>query len=63
MNVVKRDGRTEEFDANKIHEVLFWATKDIKGVSVSDIEINAKLQVFDGIKSVNIHQLLIQEIN
>ena len=60
MNVVKRDGRTEEFDANKIHEVLFWATKDIKGVSVSDIEINAKLQVFDGIKSVNIHQLLIQ---
>ena len=60
MNVVKRDGRTEEFDANKIHEVLFWATKDIKGVSVSDIEINAKLQLFDGIKSSNIHQLIIQ---
>jgi len=60
MNVVKRDGRTEEFDANKIHEVLFWATKDIKGVSVSDIEINAKLQLFDGIKSDRIHQLIIQ---
>jgi len=60
MNVLKRDGRTEEFDANKIHEVLFWATKDIKGVSVSEIEINAKLQLFDGIKSESIHQLLIQ---
>ena len=46
MNVVKRDGRTEEFDANKIHEVLFWATKDIKGVSVSDIEINANNLIY-----------------
>lgn len=60
MNVLKRDGRTEEFDANKIHEVLFWATKDIKGVSVSEIEINAKLQLFDGIESKSIHELLIQ---
>ena len=60
MNVKKRDGRLEEFNIDKIHDVLFWATKDIKGVNVSDIEINAKLQVFDGIQSSKIHEVLIQ---
>lgn len=59
MKVKKRDGRLEDFNIEKIHEVLFWATRDIKGVNVSDIEINAQLQLHDGIESTKIHEVLI----
>ena len=59
MKVKKRDERLEDFNIEKIHDVLFWSTKDIKGVNVSDIEINAKLQVYDGIESTKIHEVLI----
>ena len=60
MNIVKRDGRTEKFDIEKIHDVLFWATQGIKGVNVSDIEIKIGLQLTDGMESKTVHQILIQ---
>ncbi|MAF24119.1 ribonucleotide-diphosphate reductase subunit alpha, partial [bacterium] len=60
MNITKRDNRVEEFDTEKIHEVLFWATEDIKGATVSDIEIKVAPQFYDGITSKEIHQVLIQ---
>ena len=59
MKVKKRDGGQEEFNIEKIHAVLFWATKDIKGVNVSDIEINTQLQLHDGIETTKIHEVLI----
>ena len=59
MIVKKRDGREEEFDNEKIHDVLFWATDHIKGVTVSDIEIKVAPQFFDGITSDRIHEILI----
>ena len=59
MKVKKRDGRLEGFNIEKIHDVLFWATRDIKGVNVSDIEINTQLQLHDGIESTKIHEVLI----
>lgn len=59
IKVLKRDGSLEDFDAEKIHEVLFWAIKDIKGVSVSDIAINAKLQIYNEIPTSDIHKLII----
>lgn len=59
MKVKKRDGRSEDFNIEKIHDVLFWATKDIKGVNVSDIEINTSLQIFDDIETTKIHEVLI----
>ena len=37
MVVIKRDKREENFDIEKIHDVLFWAIEGIKGVNVSDI--------------------------
>lgn len=58
--VKKRNGKTEKFDINKIHKVLFWATEGIKGVSVSDIEVNAQLQITDGINTSQIHKVLIE---
>jgi ribonucleoside-diphosphate reductase alpha chain len=58
--VVKRDGRRELLDYEKINKVLEWATEDISGVSASDVAMNAKLQIFDGISSIDIHRVLIQ---
>jgi ribonucleoside-diphosphate reductase alpha chain len=58
--VVKRDSRRELLDYEKINKVLEWATEDISSVSASDVAMNAKLQIFDGISSIDIHRVLIQ---
>jgi ribonucleoside-diphosphate reductase alpha chain len=58
--VVKRDDRRELLDYEKINKVLIWATEDITNVSASDVAMNAKLQIFDGISSFDIHRVLIQ---
>ena len=60
INVTKRDGRTEPFDLEKVHRVLEWATADISGVSISEIELRANIQLYDGIKAYDIHELLIK---
>lgn len=57
--VTKRDGSKEAINIEKIHKVLEWASTGIKGVSVSDIEANARLQFYDGITTREIHQVLI----
>jgi ribonucleoside-diphosphate reductase alpha chain len=58
--VSKRNGKKEQYDCEKIHKVLFWATQGLKGVSVSDIEVNAHLQISDEISTSAIHKVLIQ---
>lgn len=58
--VSKRNGKKEPYDCEKIHKVLFWATQGLKGVSVSDIEVNAHLQISDEITTSAIHKVLIQ---
>jgi ribonucleoside-diphosphate reductase alpha chain len=63
MQVSKRDGKKEDFLVEKIHKVVMWATKDINGVSFSDIEMNANLSLYDGISSVEIHKILIKSAN
>ena len=55
----KRGGNREPIDFEKIHKVLFWATEDLDGVSVSDIEMNAHLHLYDGIKTDDIHKVLV----
>lgn len=60
ITVVKRDGAGEHFDVNKIHKVLEWATDGINGVSVSEIEMKSNIQIYEGIKTDNIHELLIR---
>lgn len=60
FSVTKRNGNIEPFDLNKIHKVLEWATEDISGVSISEIEIRADLQLYDKIPSMEIHELLIK---
>ncbi len=60
INVIKRDGSKVPLDLNKIHNVLEWACEGFNNVSVSDIEIASKLQLYDGIKTDSIHTTLIK---
>ena len=59
INVVKRNGQTEEFNPNKIHKVIEWAINGYSGVSVSEIEINAQIKFVDGITTNEVHGALI----
>ena len=40
--VKKRNGSSEKFDIEKINKVIKWAIDGLSGVSLTDIEINAK---------------------
>lgn len=60
IRVVKRDGSREFFDVNKIHKVLEWATTDVNGVSISEIELKSNIQIHDGMDTDSIHELLIK---
>lgn len=56
--VLKRNGKKEPLNFQKIHKVLEWATEGLSNVSYSTIEIKAKLQFNDGIKTSQIHDIL-----
>ena len=60
MHVVKRDGTPQDFDLEKIHKVLEWATDGISGVSISEIELKSNIQLYDKIPAYDIHELLIK---
>ncbi len=60
IKVTKRDGKQEAIDMEKIHRVVHWASQDLNGVSVSQVEINAQLAFFDGIKTEDIHETIIK---
>ena len=60
INVTKRDGTIQPFDLEKVHKVLEWAVEDISGVSMSEIELKANIQLYDKIAAYDIHELLIK---
>lgn len=60
INVTKRDGSIQAFDLEKVHKVLEWAVEDISGVSMSEIELKANIQLYDKIPAYDIHELLIK---
>jgi len=60
MNVKKRNNTTEKFDIEKINKVINWAIDGYSGVSLTDIEINAKININDGVHTKEIHSLLIE---
>ena len=63
MNIKKRSGVLEPFQIDKIHRVLEWATEGIEDVSISDIEMNAQLNITEGISTKDIHDILIKSAN
>ncbi len=60
LQVTKRNGELEQIDLDKIHKVITWAAKGLNNVSVSQVEIKAHIQFYDGIKTEDIHETLIK---
>lgn len=58
IEVQKRNGSSEPFNAEKIHRVIENACADITGVSVSDIVMGARLTFFNGMTTSEIHRAL-----
>ena len=63
IKVLKRNGKLEDLDINKIHFVVEEACEGLAGVSASQIEINANLQFYDGITSKDIQNVLVRSAN
>lgn len=60
MKVIKRNGRTEELDVSKIKKCTFDAVRDLEGVNLSELELDAKIQFRDGISTEEIQKTLIK---
>jgi len=60
LSVTKRGGRDEALDLEKMHKVVFWAVKDITGVSASEIEMKSHIQFYPGITTSDIQETLIK---
>ena len=58
--ITKRDGRLEPIDIDKIHRVVTWAATGLKDVSVSEVELKANIQFYNGIRTDDIHCTLIK---
>lgn len=59
INVTKRSGEKEELDLDKIHRELEWAADGLD-CSMSEIEMRANLQFYDGVKTEDIQDILIK---
>lgn len=59
IKVTKRSGELELLSLEKIHRVLLWAAEGLN-VSVSEVELKARLQFMQGVKTSDIHKTLIK---
>ena len=60
IKVVKRSGRIEPIDLDKMHIMVGEACKDLAGVSASQVEIQSGIQFYDGISTEEIQEILIR---
>ncbi|EAR07415.1 class 1a ribonucleoside-diphosphate reductase subunit alpha [Reinekea blandensis] len=60
LQIKKRDGRLEPIQLEKIHRVLQWASEGLKKVSVSEVELKARIQFYDGMSTTEIHEMLVR---
>ena len=59
ISVIKRSGKSEPLDINKLHVMVEAACEGLAGVSVSQVEMNSQIQFFDGITTEQIQQILV----
>ena len=59
MQVTKRNGTLEAISIGKITKVIDWAAEGLE-VSVSQVELGAQIQFFDGMKTSDIHATLVK---
>ena len=60
IKVVKRDGRVESLDLDKMHKMVDEATRGLAGVSASQVEMQSGIQFYDGITTDAIQEILIK---
>ena len=60
IKVIKRDGTQESINLDKVHKMVDLACDGLAGVSASQVEINSGLQMFDGIKTSEIQEILVR---
>ena len=60
INVLKRDGRKEPLNIEKIHKVIEWSCEGLSNVSVSEVELASHIQFYDKITSKDIHETMIK---
>lgn len=58
--VIKRNGSSEELDITKIQKHTSSAVEGLDGTSQSELEVDAKLQFYDGITTEKIQETLIK---
>ena len=59
-NVIKRNGSKEPLDLNKLHLMVEESCKDLSGVSASQVEMSSGLQLYDGISTSDVQEILIR---
>jgi len=59
ISVIKRSGKSEPLDINKLHVMVEAACEGLAGVSVSQVEMTSQIQFFDGITTEQIQQILV----
>jgi len=60
IKVEKRNGSIESIDIEKIHIMVEHACDGLSGVSASQVEMNANIQFYDGIKTSEIQEILVR---
>lgn len=60
MNVIKRNGRKAAFDESKIKACVVRACENLDNVDVDSIIYNARIKLFDGVKTSDIDKSLIK---
>ena len=63
FKVVKRNSKVETINLEKVHKMVEHACEGLTGVSESQIEMNANIQWYDGIKTTDIQEILIRSAN
>ncbi len=63
IKIIKRSGKTEPLNIDKIHFVVEQACEGLTGVSSSQIEMNSNLQFADGMNTQDIQEILVRSAN
>lgn len=59
MKVTKKNNKTESFQRSKIEKILINASKHLKHIDIENILMEIELQIFNEIKTQDIHSFLI----
>jgi len=63
LYIIKRDGRKELLNINKVHKMTEAACEGLNGVSSSEVEMNSGLQFTDSMTTNEIQEILIKSAN